>query len=77
MAQIYETNENNSARYLLGTESENPLICISVNPSTAEPGNLDRTLKLVEKFSKAMGYDCLIMLNLYPQRATNIKSIRL
>ena len=31
-------------RYILGTRGLNPLICIGVNPSTAEPGNLDNTL---------------------------------
>ena len=27
-------------RYILATRGENPLICVGINPSTAEPGNL-------------------------------------
>ena len=36
-------------RYILGTRGKNPLICIGINPSTAEPDNLDNTLKSVER----------------------------
>ena len=31
-------------RFILGTRGKNPLICIGINPSTAEPDNLDNTL---------------------------------
>ena len=57
-------------RYILGTRGENPLICIGINPSTAEPGNLDNTLKSVERIASSNGYDSFIMFNVYPQRAT-------
>lgn len=71
MNWIYEKNSDNTSRYVLGTVGTNPLICIGVNPSTAEPGNLDNTLKSVTRICEANGYDSWIMLNLYPQRATN------
>ncbi len=58
-------------RYILGTKGENPLICIGINPSTAAPGDLDNTLKSVERIAKANGYDSFLMLNISPQRATN------
>ncbi len=58
-------------RYILGTKGENPLICIGINPSTAEPDNLDNTLKSVERIAAANGYDSFIMFNVYPQRATD------
>ncbi len=58
-------------RYILGTKGKNPLICIGINPSTAEPGNLDNTLKSVERIANNNGYDSFIMFNVYPQRATN------
>ena len=67
---IYETSSDNSARYLLGLKVQNPLICIGVNPSTASPDKLDNTLKSVDRFSRYLGYDGWIMMNLYPQRAT-------
>lgn len=57
-------------RYILGTRGENPLICIGINPSTAEPDHLDNTLKSVERIAKGNGYDSFLMFNVYAQRAT-------
>lgn len=57
-------------RYILGTRGKNPLICIGINPSTAEPDNLDNTLKSVERIAKGNGFDSFIMFNVYAQRAT-------
>lgn len=57
-------------RYLLGTRGENPLICIGINPSTAAPGDLDNTLKSVERIAAGNGYDSFLMFNVYAQRAT-------
>ena len=58
-------------RYILGTRGENPLICIGINPSTAVPGDLDNTLKSVERIAAHNGFDSFIMFNVYAQRATN------
>ena len=58
-------------RYILGTRGENPLICIGINPSTARPGDLDPTLKSVERIALGNGYDSFIMFNVYAQRATD------
>ena len=58
-------------RYILGTRGDNPLICIGINPSTAEPDNLDNTLKSVARISAANGYESWIMFNVYAQRATD------
>ena len=57
-------------RYILGTRGASPLICIGVNPSTAEPDNLDPTLKSVERIALGNGFDSFIMFNVYAQRAT-------
>ena len=67
---LYDHDEPLS-RYTLGEIGERPLICVGVNPSTAVPDNLDPTVASVARYSKTMGYDGWIMLNLYPQRATN------
>ena len=67
---IYEHNDNNTARFVLGTVGENPLICFGINPSIAEPDNLDPTLKRVQKYANRNHFDSFIMLNIYPQRAT-------
>ena len=58
-------------RYILGTRGENPLICIGINPSTAAPGDLDNTLKSVERIALGNGFDSFIMFNVYAQRATD------
>ena len=50
-------------RYILGTRGENPLICIGINPSTAQPGDLDNTLKSVERIALGNGYDSFTMFN--------------
>lgn len=68
---LYVPNKYSEYRYILGTRGKNPLICIGINPSTAEPDNLDNTLKSVERIALFNGFDSFIMFNIYPQRATN------
>ncbi len=68
---LYAPNFYSEYRYILGTRGKNPLICIGINPSTAEPGNLDNTLKSVERIALGNGFDSFIMFNVYAQRATN------
>ena len=68
---IYSKTDDNKARFLLGEKGDKTLLCIGINPSTAEPDNLDNTLKNVKRFSVDLGYDSWLMLNVYPQRATN------
>ena len=68
---LYAPNFYSEYRYILGTRGENPLICIGINPSTAQPGDLDNTLKSVERVAHANGYDSFIMFNVYAQRATD------
>ena len=58
-------------RYILGTRGKNPLICIGINPSTAKPGDLDNTLRSVERIALGNGFDSFIMFNVYAQRATD------
>ena len=57
-------------RYILGTRGQRPLVCIGINPSTAEPEHLDPTLRSVERVAKNNGYDSFLMFNVYAQRAT-------
>lgn len=68
---IYIPDFYSEYRYILGTRGENPLVCIGINPSTAEPDNLDNTLKSVERIALYNGFDSFIMFNVYAQRATN------
>ena len=57
-------------RYVLGRRGTNPLICIGINPSTADPLRLDPTLQSVERIARHNGFDGFMMLNVYAQRAT-------
>ena len=56
---------------MLGKPGPRPLVCIGINPSTAQPGALDPTLKSVERLARFNGFEGWIMFNVYPQRATN------
>ena len=67
---IYVPDYYTEYRYVLGTKGKRPLICIGINPSTAEPDNLDNTLKSVSRIADANGFDSWIMFNVYAQRAT-------
>jgi len=67
---IYIPDFYTEYRYILGTRGQNPLICIGINPSTAEPDNLDNTLKSVSRIAAGNGFDSFIMFNVYAQRAT-------
>ena len=67
---LYVPNTYQEYRYLLGTRGERPLLCVGVNPSTARPGELDNTLKSVERVALHNGFDSFIMCNVYAQRAT-------
>ena len=68
---VWERAADGSARYVLGTVGENPLVCFGINPSTAVPGALDPTLKRVRRFAADNGFDSWTMLNVYPQIATD------
>lgn len=68
---LYAPNLYSEYRYILGTRGKKPLICIGINPSTAQPGDLDNTLKSVQRIALGNGFDSFIMFNVYAQRATN------
>jgi len=68
---LYVPPHYDEYRYILGTRGDRPLICVGINPSTAEPNNLDNTLKSVERIALFNGFDSFIMFNVYAQRATD------
>ncbi|MDC7996480.1 DUF1643 domain-containing protein [Gilvibacter sediminis] len=68
---IYSHNATNTARYLLGEESETMIAILGINPSTACSEHLDRTMLSVKRIANYNGYDGFLMLNVYPQRATD------
>lgn len=68
---LYVPDFYSEYRYILGTKGKNPLICIGINPSTAEPEHLDNTLASVQRIALHNGFDSFIMFNVYAQRATD------
>ena len=68
---LYVPDFYSEYRYVLGTVGAKPLITIGINPSTAEPDNLDNTLKSVERIALGNGFDSFTMFNVYAQRATD------
>lgn len=68
---LYVPSRYTEYRYILGTRGKKPLICVGINPSTAEPEHLDNTLKSVQRIALGNGFDSFIMFNVYAQRATS------
>jgi len=75
--KIYKSNNSDTARFVLGNVLEKPLFVIGLNPSTANEQKPDPTIKKVMGFAEGNGFDSFIMLNLYPQRATNPNDLHL
>lgn len=64
-------------RYILGQPGNRNLLIFGINPSTAAPGdnNIDPTIRKVRKIAENDGFDGWIMVNIYPQRATDPKDL--
>ena len=67
---IYSKNDKNTHRYALGETGERIIACLGINPSTASPEKLDRTMESVKRIANNNGYDGWLMFNVYSQRAT-------
>jgi len=68
---IYSKSPDNKYRYALGTKGKKTLYCFGINPSTATPEKYDPTVTRVKKVALKNGFDSVVMLNIYPLRATN------
>ena len=62
---------DDTVRFILGEVGENPIICFGINPSTANDIKYDPTILKIRKIASENNCDSWVMLNLYPQRATN------
>lgn len=67
---IYDGDDDN-VRFVLGVAGNDPLICFGINPSTANNIEDDPTISRIKKIVNENGKNGWVMLNLYPQRATN------
>ncbi|RYH61130.1 MAG: DUF1643 domain-containing protein [Alcaligenaceae bacterium] len=75
MYDIYHSDHGDQWRYTLGRSGRRPLLTIGLNPSTATQERLDPTVTRVEKVATLAGYDGFVMLNLYPVRATDYRTL--
>ncbi len=62
-------------RYTLGCSGSRPLLAIGLNPSTATQERADPTVARVQRVAELHGFDGFVMLNLYPVRATNYRTL--
>ena len=62
---------DDKVRFILGEIGTNTIICFGINPSTANDIKDDPTISKIRKIASENNCDGWIMLNLYPQRATN------
>ena len=62
---------DDKVRLILGEVGTNTIICFGINPSTANDIKDDPTISKIRKIASENNCDGWIMLNLYPQRATN------
>ncbi|MBO5231086.1 MAG: DUF1643 domain-containing protein [Clostridia bacterium] len=72
---ITKPAEFSSYRFILGKQGTCPLVAICMNPSAADKTSSDRTINRIIKISKSLNMDGWIVLNTYPERATNAKMI--
>ncbi len=56
-------------RFVLGKIGNKNLLCVGLNPSTADENRLDPTSRNIEAIAQKHGYDGWLLVNLYPQRA--------
>ena len=62
---------DDTERFILGESGANPIICFGINLSTANDIKYDPTILKIRKIASENNCDSWVMLNLYPQRATN------
>lgn len=72
---LYSSNKDDTWRYTLGKPGKSLLLTIGLNPSYAAREKSDNTVTKVEEAAKQNGFDGFVMLNLYPVRATDYRSL--
>ncbi|WP_416397147.1 DUF1643 domain-containing protein [Allohahella sp. A8] len=75
MFDIYANARDDAWRFTLGQSGTRKLLTIGLNPSTATKEKSDPTATRVRKVAQDNGFDGFIMLNLYPIRATDFRTL--
>jgi len=77
MYDLYECNQADTVRYILGKTGKKKLFIVGLNPSTANREKSDPTVAKTETNALKNGYDGFVMTNLYPLRSTDPKELPL
>ena len=77
MYDIYSCSLDDRCRYTLGRSGARKLLVVGLNPSTATQEKSDTTVAKVEVVARQAGFDGFVMMNLYPVRATNHRTLPL
>lgn len=64
--------KDNEKRFVIGKPGKRNLLCVGINPNTADGQRLDPTSRNVEKIALNNGYDGWILVNLYPKRTKKV-----
>ncbi|WP_299536204.1 DUF1643 domain-containing protein [Ulvibacterium sp.] len=64
--------KDSKKRFVLGKPGKRNLLCVGINPNTADGERLDPTSRNVEKIALNNGYDGWILVNLYPRRTKKV-----
>ena len=75
MFDLYASSSNGRCRFVLGRDGERKILVIGLNPSTATKDASDTTVAKVEEVARRNGHDGFVMLNLYPVRATDHRTL--
>mgnify|MGYP001113748628 CR=1 FL=1 len=75
MYDIYSSACNDAWRFTLGKSGMRKLLTIGLNPSTATKEKSDPTVARVQKVAQNNDFDGFVMLNLYPVRATDYRTL--
>jgi hypothetical protein len=69
--------KDHEKRFVIGKKGKRNLLCVGINPNTADGEKLDPTSRNVEKIALNNGYDGWILANLYPRRTKKVSSLEI
>lgn len=71
----YVHDDTVCCRFVLGKYDENPMYCFGINPSKATDEVSDTTIAKVLGIAQRNGYDGYVMLNIYPLRSKEVRTL--
>ncbi|MBL1219061.1 MAG: DUF1643 domain-containing protein [Planctomycetes bacterium] len=69
--------KDSEIRFVIGKKGKRNLLCVGINPNTADLDKLDPTSRNVEKIALNNGYDGWLLVNLYPKRTKTVSLLEI